>query len=277
MRRGAHAGCLVDVLVGQWNAEQRRSLPGHHGPFGSARGGQRLALGHQQESAQLRVLGLDPRQQFLHELHRRQPLRGDQAAGLSNGKKGACGACHRPRRAGLRATGRAARRFGAGLAAALALGLAGNLALGFAAVRAGCTDTAVPEGGGSRNVQAMSSASGRSCGMAAISPATCRQASTRSATWPGFSTSPVRESRSCISPGLIAGTDMAGAAGMRIGTPFVTAGNPSQPCPGQQAAAPKFLHRSGRFAAPRSRRTRADAQAAAPRRADRQQGRVRPA
>ena len=86
-------------------------------------------------------------------------------------------------------------------------------------------------GGGSRNARAMSSASGRSCGMAAISPATCRHASTRSATWPGFSTSPARESRSCISPGLIVGTDMAGDAGMRIGEPLETAANPSQPCP----------------------------------------------
>ena len=70
MRRGAHPGGLVDVLVGDWNAKQRRVPSGHHCSLGGARGSQRVPLGHQEEGIELRVLCLDPRQQLLHQFHR---------------------------------------------------------------------------------------------------------------------------------------------------------------------------------------------------------------
>src|SRR6185312_3348566 len=56
-----------------------------------------------------------------------------------------------------------------------------------------------------------------------MSPATCRQASTRSATWPGFSIKPARETRICISAGLIVGVGFAGSAAIPWGLdPFAT-------------------------------------------------------
>ena len=81
---------------------------------------------------------------------------------------------------------------------------------------AGGLDAATaPAAGGSLKLNAMSSANGRPCGIAAINPAICRQASTRSAICPGFNTNPDREIRICISAGLIVGTGLAGSAAMR--------------------------------------------------------------
>jgi hypothetical protein len=76
------------------------------------------------------------------------------------------------------------------------------------------TALAAGAGGGTRNINAMSSTIGRFGGRLAIKPATCRQASTKSATCPGLSTSPVRDTRICISAGLIIGTCLAGGIAM---------------------------------------------------------------
>ena len=87
MCRGAHAGGLVNILVGDGDAEQRRPPTGHHRAFRGARGGQGLALGHQQEGVQFRIPCLDPGKQILDQLHRRKPLRGDQSAGLGDSEE----------------------------------------------------------------------------------------------------------------------------------------------------------------------------------------------
>ena len=69
MRRGAHPCGFVDVLVGHGNAEQWPLAPGGDGALGGAGGGQRLALGHQQEGAELWVDRGDPGQQGARQLH----------------------------------------------------------------------------------------------------------------------------------------------------------------------------------------------------------------
>jgi hypothetical protein len=85
-------------------------------------------------------------------------------------------------------------------------------AFAFLAVRSAVVEAdETGDGGGSRNVVAMSSISGRSIGMLLINVATCRHANTRSATWPGLSTRPARETRICISAGLIDGTGVGGS------------------------------------------------------------------
>ena len=143
MRRGAHARRLVDVLVGERNAEQRRDPAGHHRAFGGACLDQGLALRHQQEGVQLRVLRLDPGQQLLHQFHRRQPLRRDQPAGLGDGEKGPRGTRHRPRRASLRgAPGGATFRCGLGSWPLPSLGFALALRLGLAGRRPSGTEAA---------------------------------------------------------------------------------------------------------------------------------------
>ncbi|HVB67685.1 MAG TPA: hypothetical protein VNE67_07495 [Acetobacteraceae bacterium] len=70
-------------------------------------------------------------------------------------------------------------------------------------------------GAGRRKVKAWSSSIGRSRGNNAISPANCRQTSTRSAIWPGLSASPARAISICISAGLREAEALTGATDMR--------------------------------------------------------------
>ena len=201
---------------------------------------------------------LDSRQQVFHQLDRRQSLRGDQSAGLGDREERRDGPSS-PALAGLRRRRLAARRLGAALAltagfARLHSGAFARLPLARLAGRlaARCDRPGAEAGGPAGTRSAISSANGRSRGMLAISPATCRQASTRSATWPGLSASPARDSRSCISPGLSGGTERP-AKRTCVLHPSKRPGNPSQPCPQRQAASPCFLRRSDQFAAPDAR------------------------
>ena len=102
MRRGAHAGRLVDVLVGERNAEQRRAPAGHHRAFGGARRDQGLALGHQQEGVQLRVLASIRASSSFTSSTGDSRFAAISRPASAMVRKGARGTRHRPRRASLR-------------------------------------------------------------------------------------------------------------------------------------------------------------------------------
>src|SRR5581483_1180552 len=188
----------------------------------------------------------NPGEQCPGQFNRRDLLAGDQPGGLGDGQEGLDAALHRRRTAGRRALALGLAR--ARLLAAAPLPLPDGFDAVFAAFRpAGLGDPAAALAGGrtagletgpdfavawaagaaasggvSRKLLAISSANGRSWGMDAIRPATCRHASTRSAICPGFSTRPDREISICISAGLIVGTGVAGDAAIRSTRTSVT-------------------------------------------------------
>ena len=121
VRRGGDPFSLVDILICDGYAEQRRLTPRRLRPPGRPCSRQRLPLGHRDERIQLRVQSGGAFQQGPGQLQRRDFPRGDQPAGLGDGEKGWWPfrlSAHRRRgarlRAGLPATLGATVRSGSG-------------------------------------------------------------------------------------------------------------------------------------------------------------------